>query len=309
LNGEKYFFISSDVETTSLWNHSLRDSTGEKVWKEGMPVLLDLYKKYNIKSTFFFTGHIAKLFPDIVRMIIPYGHEVGCHGLTHKSNLAFDVLSLKEQIRHLKEAKTILEDVSGQEVISFRAPAIRVNNYTPSALACTGFKIDSSIASQRLDFVFSFGTKYKLNWLFSARKPYFTSKNNLAMKGNSSIMEFPVNAFGLPYVGTFMRISPMLTKMVRSFLNIENSLRGTPVNFIIHPNELIEENIENSNIQRRAKYYLTYLLADKLRYRLKLKNLGRNAIPLLEQQLNYFHKRNYSSITLKEYYYKNVDLG
>lgn len=300
---DRYFFISNDVETTSLWNHTLSDLTGKKVWQEGMPVLLDLYERYNIKSTFFFTGHIARLYPEIVKMIIPYGHEVACHGLVHNSDKAFDVLSLDEQISHLTEAKNILEDISGEEVISFRAPAIRVNNNTPVALAATGFLIDSSIASQRLDFMFSFGTRHKLNWIFSPRKPYFTSEKNLARKGNSPILEFPVNAVGLPYVGTFMRISPGITKQVRFLLNAENYFRNTPVNFIIHPNELIEEEILEKKIERRARNYISYLLADKLRYQLKLKNLGGKAVPLLEDQIKYFNIRKYHSISFKEYYH------
>jgi len=304
---EKYFFISNDVETTSLWNHRLSDITGEKVWKEGMPILLELYQRYNIKSTFFFTGYIARLYPDIVKMILPHGHEVGCHGLVHNSDKAFDLLSLDEQINHLREAKKILEDISGNEIISFRAPAIRVNGDTPLALKETGFKIDSSIASQRMDFMFSFGTKHKLKWLISPRKPYFTSIKDLARKGESDILEMPVNSFGLPYVGTFMRISPGFTRLLRFFLNVENKLRNTPVSFIIHPNELIKEEISGEKIQRRSKNYMKYLLADKLRYKLKLKNLGDKAISLLEQQLLYFSERDYTSITFKEYYLKSFD--
>ena len=86
----KYCLLTNDVETTSIWFNSLRDKTGLKVLQEGMPILLDLYEKYNIKSTFFFTGYIAKLYPRLVKMILPYGHEVGSHGLSHekkKSNL------------------------------------------------------------------------------------------------------------------------------------------------------------------------------------------------------------------------------
>ena len=49
-----YVIITNDVETTSIWHNKLRDETGYKVLKEGMPLLLDLYQKYNIKSTFFF---------------------------------------------------------------------------------------------------------------------------------------------------------------------------------------------------------------------------------------------------------------
>jgi hypothetical protein len=75
----KHCLLTNDVETTSILNHCLSDKTGEKVLKEGMPVLLGLYEKYNVKATFFFTGYIAQKFPEIVKMILPGGHEVGCH--------------------------------------------------------------------------------------------------------------------------------------------------------------------------------------------------------------------------------------
>ena len=127
---KKYCLLTNDVETTSIWHNTLRDKTGYKVLKEGMPLLLDLYEKYNIKSTFFFTGYIAKLYPEIVKMVIPYGHEVASHGLSHEKEDGFDVMPLKKQISHLKESKRIIEDISGVEVISFRAPALRVNNDT-----------------------------------------------------------------------------------------------------------------------------------------------------------------------------------
>ena len=49
-----YCLLTNDVETTSIWHNSLRDETGLRVFKEGMPLLLDIYKQYNIKSTFFY---------------------------------------------------------------------------------------------------------------------------------------------------------------------------------------------------------------------------------------------------------------
>ncbi len=146
--------LINDVETTSIWNHCLSDKTGERVLKEGMPALLELYARYDVKSTFFFTGYIAKKFPEIVRMLLPYHHEVACHGMIHEVDKAFDILSFEEQITLLKRSKGILEDISGQEVISFRAPALRVNHDTPKALQAAGFKIDSSIAPQRADMFF-----------------------------------------------------------------------------------------------------------------------------------------------------------
>ncbi len=304
---KKYCLITNDVETTSLWNHCLSDKTGEIVMKEGMPLLLEAYQKYNIKATFFFTGYIAKRFPDIVKMILPYGHEVGCHGLVHDSDKAFDVLSYKDQVEHLNQSKDILETICNKEVISFRAPALRVNNETPKALMDTGFKIDSSVAPQRIDMFLSFGSLKKLKWLIAPRTPYFTDPENLAKKGKGSIFEVPVSSFLLPYSGTIMRISPLLIKMVRAELNLEALITKRPVLFLIHPNELINEEIEIMNVNRRAKNYFAYILGDKLRYHLKLKNLGKKAVPLLYDQLEYLHKRNYEFITIKDYYKKLIN--
>src|SRR5690606_4714583 len=72
--------LTNDVETHSIWHNGLRDETGRKVLEEGMPILLDLYERYGVKSTFYFTGYIARKFPDVVRMVVPRGHEVACHG-------------------------------------------------------------------------------------------------------------------------------------------------------------------------------------------------------------------------------------
>ena len=297
-----YCLITNDLETTSLWNHRLSDKTGEVVFKEGMPMLLEAYEKYGVKATFFFTGHIAALFPDIVRMVIPYGHEVGCHGLTHEPDKAFDVMTCEDQVDHLTRAKDILEGICNREVISFRAPALRVNRYTPQALVRTGFRIDSSVAPQRADMFLSFGSLEKMKWLLAPRTPYYTRDNNLARRGLSSIFEIPLNSFLLPYAGNVMRVYPFAARIVRTALNLEASVTGRPLVFIIHPNELIDEEVEISTANRRAKNYLAYLLGDKLRYRLKLRNLGKEALPLLIDQLEFIKRKNYTFVTCKEYY-------
>lgn len=89
-------------------------------------------------------------------MVLPYGHEVASHGYTHEVNQAFDLLTYDQQVKHLLESKDILKDISGQEIISFRAPALRVNKYTASAMAEAEYKIDSSVPSQRFDMFLSF---------------------------------------------------------------------------------------------------------------------------------------------------------
>jgi len=299
---DKSFLITNDVETTSILNHQLRDKTGLFVLEQGMPRLLELYEKYDIKATFFFTGHIAKLYPEVVKMVIPYGHEVGSHGLTHEVNQAFDVLSLDKQIEHLKISKAILEDISGEEVISFRAPAARVDYNTALALAESGYKIDSSVSSQRLDMFFSFGSKKKLNWITAPRMPYFTDSNNIFKKGEGSIYEIPISAIGLPYIGTFMRIAPILNRMTRIMLHTESRLNKRPIVFLTHPNEFIDEELETDKIQRRSSNLFSYYMGDLLRHKLKVKNLGEKALPILEKELQFFYKNGYKCITMRQYF-------
>lgn len=307
MNATRICLLTNDVETTSIKNGGLRPDTGIKVWKEGMPRLLDLYARYNVKSTFFFIADFANECPEIVKMIQPYGHEVACHGYSHEHMQAFDLLSADEQVAHLAKAKKILEDISGEEVVSFRAPALRVNEHTASALIDTGFKIDSSVAPQRLDMFMSLGSKKKISWLKAPRDSYEVSIDNLARKGNSGLYEVPVSSFGLPYIGTFLRVSPQMTSLVRRLLYFETRNSSRAINFLIHPNELIEEDDLKLVIEKRSSSYIKYLLADVLRKKLKQNNLGLPAVGLYENEILFWQKQNYSFKTVKDHAFSMFD--
>jgi peptidoglycan-N-acetylglucosamine deacetylase len=299
---KKVSLFTNDVETTSIWLNTLRDKTGYKVLEEGMPALLDIYAKYDVKSTFYFTGYIAKLLPDVVKMIIKEGHEVASHGKSHLKENGFDVMPFERQKRHLIETKKLLEDISGQEVISFRAPALRVNEDTSGALIEAGYKIDSSIASQRFDFFMSFGGLKKLKWLTAPRLPYHTSPDSLFKKGDGPLIEVPLSALFFPYVGTTMRVFPFMTSIQRRFLHLESAyLNGKPIVFDVHPNEFIDESDEQRIIHNRSKNKLSYFMQDWLRAQLKTKNLGKNCIPCFEKEIAFYKKRDYEFLTVKDF--------
>ncbi|MDD4309716.1 MAG: polysaccharide deacetylase family protein [Candidatus Cloacimonetes bacterium] len=293
--------LTNDVETTSIWFNDLRDETGFKVMKEGMPLLLDLYHKYDVKSTFYFTAYIAKLLPDVVRMVVKDGHEVGSHGKSHTKENGFDIMPFSRQKAHLDYSKKLLEDISGQEVVSFRAPALRVCSLTAKALLETGFVTDSSIASQRFDFFLSFGSKQKLSFIGAPRLPYRTKTNDIFSKGSSQLVEVPLSATLIPFVGTTMRIMPWVTSMQQHLLHCESRINSKPVVFGIHPNEFIDESSESRTIKRRSRNPVAYLLTDYLRAHLKVKNLGPQAVPIYEKMIRYYAERNYSFTTVKDY--------
>lgn len=298
----KICLITTDVETTNIQKNCLDDNVISPICQNGMPLLLEMYNKFNISGTFFFTGYIAKKKPDLVRMVCDAGHEIGSHGLMHVPEKSFDVMSQSEQLSHLKESKKILEDISGTEVISFRAPALRVNKYTPLALEESGFKIDSSISSQRFDMFMSFGGLKKLKWLLAPRLPYRTHKNDLSKKGDSSILEIPISALIFPYICTTLRIFPHLTKFIRIILYIESLISSKPIVFLTHPNEFINISGDFRKTTRRSKNVIQFILADVIRRKLKLKNLGFGASHLLSNELKFFKNKKFIFLSLKDYY-------
>jgi peptidoglycan/xylan/chitin deacetylase (PgdA/CDA1 family) len=271
--------MTVDVECQSMASNLEDLETVRQIEGSALPNLLDMFGRYDVISTFYFTGKFAEASPDSLELVKEAGHEIGCHGYDHLPHRAFDLLSLVEQKEELVKAKTAIESVAGK-LSSFRAPALRINEFTVKALEDTGFSSDSSVASQRFDGPFTFGSKRKLKWLFAPRKPYYLSYDSPFKKGMSSVLEIPVSALGIPFIGTTLRINPTITrKIIGKLLFLESKITDRPVVFLFHPNECLKP--VNVTTTRRAKGTLEYLFADLLRQRMKLRNMGPVALKLL----------------------------
>lgn len=298
---KKYFLATNDVELTSIRFNKQRIKSGELVQNEGLPRLLELYKKYKVKASFFVTGDLAESFPAIPRLIVADGHELASHSYSHEDEFALDQMSLAGQKDQMHRSKCILEDTAGVRVRSFRAPALRVNEFTAHALHETGYDIDSSISPQRADMFFSFGALRKLNRLWASRYPGYVKQNDLSRRGDYPVFEIPISALGMPFIGTSMRICPAAIRILRNLLAAEASLRGNPINFLMHPNECMIEQGDDT-IGRRSSNMLTHFFAEKIRLQLKLRNLGEDAIALYAEHLEFFAKQEFEFVTCSEYY-------
>jgi len=291
--------MTVDVESFSIPLNKCDFETGRKVYKIGLPSLLDLFAKYDIKATFYFTGEMVKMFPESIEVVIEHDHEIGCHGYDHTPDRAFDILSYDEQVKELMKAKKVIESIAGR-IKSFRAPMLRINEDTVKALESTGFLSDSSICSQRFDGFLTFGSRRKLKWLFAPRKPYFLSYNSIIKKGESKVLEIPISAAIVPYIGTTMRIFPRLIKIIQKFIFMESKRAGKPVVFLFHPNECLEVDTKIVTTKRTNNIF-EYVLADYIRQRLKLRNLGKIAIRLLDDLLREAKKESFEFLSVYEY--------
>ena len=271
----------------------------KQIYEAGLPRLLDLYARHDIKCTFYFTGMFAEQSPESVELVKEHGHEIGCHGYDHSPERAFDMLSYEEQVNELKKAKTVIEGVAGR-IESFRAPMLRMNEATVRALEEAGFKTDSSVASQRFDGPLTFGSKKKLKWLVAPRKPYMISYDSIVKSGSSNILEIPISAAIFPFIGTTMRISPFITKILQKYLYHESKKTGKPVVFLFHPNECLD--IGNEIVTtRRTSNPVEYLFADVIRHKLKLKNLGQASLKLLDEILASASEYGFEFVSAGEY--------
>jgi len=293
-----YFLMTVDVESFSISLNRCDPNTAKEVCKVALPSLLDLLAKYDVQGTFYFTGEVAEMFPDSIEFVMKYDHEIGCHGYDHSPDRAFDILNYEEQVSELKRAKKVIEAVAGK-IVSFRAPALRINEYTVKALEETGFTSDSSVCPQRFDGPLTFGSRRKLKWLIAPRRPYFLSYNSIVKSGNSKVLEVPISALFVPYIGTTMRFSPTLTKILQKLLFFEAKKINKPVVFLFHPNECL--NPSRVITTRRTKNLVEYIFADLIRQRLKLRNLGRVSLKLLEDILHAAREYEFEFLSVKKY--------
>lgn len=107
--------------------------------EEGAPWLLDTLDAEGVSATFFTTGDTARTFPDFVERLLADGHELGCHGMTHRP---FPDLSPDEARREIEDSARILRRWS--TVTSFRAPYLRFPDVYLGLLENNGFRVDSS---------------------------------------------------------------------------------------------------------------------------------------------------------------------
>jgi len=120
-------------------------STLQNRVEDNMSILLELFREKNVKATFFVLGWIAETYPKLVNDIVKDGHEIGTHGHMHKM---VTQMTPAEFEKDLNKSIQILNKISGQQIIGFRAPTFSVVEQTYWSLKIMhklGIRYDSSI--------------------------------------------------------------------------------------------------------------------------------------------------------------------
>ncbi len=108
----------------------------------GTPRLLELFRRHDLRTTWFVPGHSIETFPEQIDAIVAAGHEVGVHGYSHENPIA---MSREQETEVLDKCIALIEEVTDRRPTGYVAPWWEFSRVTNELLLERGIKYDHSL--------------------------------------------------------------------------------------------------------------------------------------------------------------------
>jgi hypothetical protein len=118
-----------------------RSSDDGAAYTVGLPRILELLAREGARATFFLIADEARRYPEAIARIVDDGHEVASHSMTHRVPFGPNAGDREVEI---SGSKALLEDLTGREVVGFRAPSWDAGPWLVKNLARAGYRYDAS---------------------------------------------------------------------------------------------------------------------------------------------------------------------
>jgi peptidoglycan/xylan/chitin deacetylase (PgdA/CDA1 family) len=118
----------------------------------GVPRILDGYRRYGLRQTFFIPAWCIEQYPATVESIVKDGHEVSFHGYIHE---APNSLSREEEHYWMRRSIEVIEKHTGRRPRGNRSPLYNYSINTTELLAEEGFLYDSSLMGDDVPYLLS----------------------------------------------------------------------------------------------------------------------------------------------------------
>jgi peptidoglycan-N-acetylglucosamine deacetylase len=115
-----------------------------------IPRVLQTYRRFGIKQTFFIPAWCIENHPGAVEAIVKDGHEVGFHGYVHEAQ---NQLPLEEERYWMKRSIAVIEKATGKRPRGSRSPLYNCSMHTFDLLAEEGFVYDASLMGDDIPYI------------------------------------------------------------------------------------------------------------------------------------------------------------
>lgn len=206
--------------------------------------ILKMLDSFGVRATFFTLGWIAERYPQLVRRIVEGGHEIASHGYAHQR--ASDQTE-ETFLADIVVAKRVLEDISGEQVLGYRAPSFSIgasNSWALKAIEKAGYAYSSSVYPVKHDHY---------GWQGAPR---------FAFRPSAGLLEIPISTVHFwnrnwpAGGGGYFRLFPYV--LSRWALGRVNSADLQPAMFYFHPWEIDpgQPRVHNLAYKTRFRHYV-----------------------------------------------------
>lgn len=142
-------FLTFDLDAETMWtardpayaSRPILMSQGAYGWKVGTDRILDLLRRYDLRTTFFVPGLIVDQRPALIERILEGGHEIAHHSYSHRWILN---LSHEEEREEMERGLESIRRATGQAPRGWRSPAAELSDISMSLMLEYGFDYSSN---------------------------------------------------------------------------------------------------------------------------------------------------------------------
>jgi len=223
--------------------------------------LLQIFDKFNTKTTFFVLGWIAEKCPDLIREIHKQGHEIATHGFNHQLVCSQTREEFKQD---LQRSIDVLSKITGENPRGFRAPTWSINQNCPWAFDVMrecGIEYDSSLFPGRFTSPSSPRGEVKAEGSITWSHEYVSSwELTIKFADGSELTEYPITTVkicgkSIPFSGGgYFRLFPysFISWGIKKLNN-----QGIPAIVYLHPWEIDpQQPRQNAGALKNFRHYV-----------------------------------------------------
>lgn len=223
----------------------------------GVPRIIEMLARHQIKASFFVPGHTAQQHPGLIEQLLKDGHEVGHHGHMH---LRSDKASAQQQVDEMNLGLEALARAGAPKPAGYRSSSWELTPETFDLVIDNGFAYDSSCMGDDRPYIET-----------------FNGRSIIELPVHWSLDDWPMFGWSIDNGGNFTHPKTLSDVWLAEYESARRDGRHT--SFTMHP-EVIGRAARFEQLER----FVERLVSDGDVWFARLDEVARHVAPHLEKQ-------------------------